>query len=161
MSTPSDAFFVYLQKGKRKMLIHPNYSRDYRNWAYCCVRIRTLSKMLDLYSAGKVTNMGEQFRVKIRGRKLYDRYCLEKSHRISRRLTRYLKLRDSIASVLGSPEKHLLQREDMLNMIGNVIENTPRHAGKTCYCALNECSADGSRINDFDAWDLLALGYGK
>ena len=62
---------------------------------------------------------------------------------------------------LDSPEKHLLQIEDMLNLIGNVIEVTPRHSRNRAFLALNECSTDGSQVNGFDAFELLAYGYGK
>ncbi len=143
------------------MLIHPTFSRNYRNWAYCCARIRDLFKSMEAYSAGKVTCMAEYSMIKTMGRNYYDGYCLEKCHRISRRIAGYLKLRDSIASEIGFPEKHLLRDADMLHMIGNVIETTSRHGKEKSYCALNGCSADGSKINGLDAYDLLALGYGK
>lgn len=75
-----------------------------------------------------------------------------------RKLTEKL---DSYAAGLDSPEKHLLQIEDMLNLIGNVIEVTPRHSRNRAFLALNECSTDGSQVNGLDAFELLAYGYGK
>jgi hypothetical protein len=49
----------------------------------------------------------------------------------------------------------------MLNMVGNVIEITPRHSKKRTFKALSECSADGKRVNKLDAYDLMSFGYGK
>ena len=143
------------------MLITPNHAGDYRNWAYCCARINALFKKLDSYSAGEVTSFKEHSQFKCLGRSAYNKYCLEQCHRIARRLFRYIKLRDKIASKLDSPEKHLLQVENMLNMIGNVIEVPQRRGTEKSFCVLNECSSDGSRINGFDAYDLLSFGYGK
>ena len=143
------------------MLIHPNYSRDYRNWAYCCTKMRDLFKKLKYYSAGKITNIGEHYKIQTQGRAAYNEYCLQQCRRISNRLIRYLKLRDKIAAKLDSPEKHLLQREDMLNMVGNVIEITPRRNNKKMFKTLSKCSADGTYISGLDSYDLLSFGYGK
>ena len=139
------------------MLITPNHAEDYRNWAYCCARIHVLFKKLDSYSAGKVTNIGEHYKIQSSGRRAYNEYCLKRCHRIARRLFRYTKLRDKIASRLDSPEKHLLQAENMLNIIGNVIEVPQRRGTEKSFCVLKECSSDGSRINGFDAYDLFVI----
>jgi hypothetical protein len=143
------------------MLIHPNCSPNYRKWAYCSAKILASFKELELYSSGKVTNYPEYYKIKRIGREAYNEYCLKKCHTISRKINRYIKLRDQMALDIDAPEKHLLQKEDMLNMVGNVIEITTRHAKEKSYCLLNECSSDGSKINNFDAYDMLALGYGK
>ena len=49
----------------------------------------------------------------------------------------------------------------LADLIGNVIEVTPRHRRNREFFALNECSTDGSQVNGFDAFELLAHGYGK
>ena len=143
------------------MLVLSNHAADYRNWAYCCVAIRKLTEKLNSYAAGKVTDISEYYRIKSSGRNAYNDYCSRKCQEISRRLARYICLQEKLAAGLDSPEKHLLQIEDMLNLIGNVIEVTPRHSRNRAFLALNECSTDGSQVNGFDAFELLAYGYGK
>lgn len=144
------------------MLISPNASTPYRNWAYCCSAIRDLAAMLALYSQNKITNMGEFYRIKSAGRKVYEDDCREKCRVIARKMWHYTRLRDQIALELGDPEQHLLQTEDMLNMIGHVIEVTPRHGKAKEYQALTHCSPDGTYINErFDTYQLLSFGYGR
>lgn len=143
------------------MLVLSNHSADYRSWAYCCVAIRKLTEKLNSYAAGKVTDVSEYYRIKSRGHQVYNDYCSRKCQKMSRRLARYICLQEKLAAGLDSPEKHLLQIEDMLNLIGNVIEVTPRHSRNRAFLALNECSTDGSQINGLDALELLAYGYGK
>ena len=76
-------------------------------------------------------------------------------------MSHYAALRDKLAAELIEPEKHLLQLEDMLNMVGNVIEITPRHGRKRIFKTLTKCSPDGTKINKLDAYALLSFGYGK
>ena len=143
------------------MFISPNSSQDYRNWAYCCIQIRDLQKSLNSYSSGKIFTMKDYYYIKTISRTEYNNYCLDKCHRISRKIRLYLKMRDSIASKLNNPENYLLQIEDMLNMIGNVIKVSNRHNKENSFLALNECSLDGKTINNLDNYDLLFLGYSK
>jgi hypothetical protein len=162
LSKPSDASFANkLKKGRRKMFILPNSSQDYRNWAYCCIQIRNLQKSLDSYSACKVVTMKDYYFIKTKSKNQYNKYCLDKCHRISSKICRYIKMRDNMAAKLNNPEKHLLQVEDMLNMIGNVIQVSNRHGKNTQFLALNECSSNGKTINNLDNYNLLSLGYGK
>ena len=36
------------------MLIHPNHSSAYRNWAYCCAAIRKLTKEIEYCESGPI-----------------------------------------------------------------------------------------------------------
>ena len=183
MSKPSDASFADLQKGRRKMLIHPNHSNSYRNWAYCCAAINRLNKEIELCLNGPIP-AGAYGYIQANGKRAYIELRKKRIPALVRKIAHYAKLRDKIAAKLDAPEKHLLQVEDILNMVGNVIEITPRHHKSTLaircvfgvgnvieitprhkkekvYLVLNECSAQGSKVNGLDAYQLLALGYGK
>ena len=143
------------------MLIHPNHSSAYRNWAYCCAAIRKLTKEIEYCESGPIPP-GVYFSHRYNGgSKAYIEQRKKRIPALKRKISRYAALRDKLSLKLDSPEKHLLTIEDMLNMIGNVIETTPRHGRKKSYCALNKCSSHGRKVNDLDAYDLLALGYGK
>ena len=183
MSKPSDASFADLQKGRRKMLIHPNHSNSYRNWAYCCAAINRLNKEIELCLNGPIP-AGAYGYIQANGKRAYIERRKKRIPALARKIAHYAKLRDKIAAKLDAPEKHLLQVEDILNMVGNVIEITPRHHKSTLaircvfgvgnvieitprhkkekvYLALNKCSEQGSQVNGLDAYQLLALGYGK
>ena len=143
------------------MFILPNSSQDYRNWAYCCIQIRNLQKSLDSYSACEVVTMKDLCFIKTQSRNQYNKYCMDKCHHLNNKISHYIKMRDKIAVKLSNPENHLLQVEDMLNMIGNVIKVSNRHNNEYSFLALNECSSNGKTINNLDNYDLLSLGYGK
>ena len=161
MLLPLDASFASVQKGRRKMFIHPNHSVEYRNWAYCCARIRRLTKDFDYFAAGRAP-AGAYYSIKANGKAAYNETCKKKCAAISRKLVRYTQLRDKLAAELGNPEDHLLQIEDILQLVGNVIETTPRHGKKRRFTSLLKCSPDGSCIDKrFDAYVLLSFGYGK
>ena len=149
-----------LQKGRRKMLLRPNSPAACRNWAYCCAAIDKLEKEFN-YCAAFKGDMKDYFYIKANGMEAFKNLCRKKCQRISRKITLYRKLRDRIAAMPDAPERRLLQVEDMLNMIGNVIDVTPRHSKKQVFRALNECSDDGTLINDMDAYMLLSFGYGR
>lgn len=157
---PADAFFADLQKGRRKMLIHPNHSSAYRNWAYCCAAIRKLTKEIEYRENGPIPG-GAYFYIKVHGKEAFLANRKKRIPKLTRKISHYAALRDKLAAELVAPEKHLLQLEDMLNMVGNVIEITPRHSKKRTFKALSECSADGKRVNQLDAYDLMSFGYGK
>ena len=162
MLLPLDASFADVQKGRRKMFIRPNQSIQVRNWAYCCVAIRNCQFQLDRYAAGKTPDIAGYYILKSRGRAGLNEYCREKAHTLSRKLARYTQLREKFAAELDHPESHLLELEDILNMVGHVIEITPRHGRKRMFKTLLECSEDGTCIDEeFDAYKLLSYGYGR
>jgi hypothetical protein len=163
---PLDAYFANVQKGRRKMFIRPNHSIEYRNWAYCCSEIHSCQFLLDYYSAGKTPNPSGHFILKSSGRTGLLEHCLKKARMLSRKIARYAQLRDKFAAGLDAPDSHLLQVEDMLDMVGNVIEITPRHSRKKQFTTLAGCSSDGTFLKTqdgekFDAYKLLSFGYGK
>jgi hypothetical protein len=160
MSMPADAFFADLQKGIRKMFITPNYSKDYRNWAYCCAAITRLIEEIEYCENGPIPGSAYGY-CKANGMKAFLENRKKIIPKLTRKISHYAALRDKLAAELVAPEKHLLQLEDMLNMVGNVIEITPRHSKKRTFKALSECSADGKRVNKLDAYDLMSFGYGK
>lgn len=161
MLFPSDASFANLQKGKTQMLIHPNHSSAYRNWAYCCAQINRLTEEFELWSAGKPRTACAYYYLQANGRAAFMEHCKQRADVFAKKISHYTKLRDKLAAELIDPEKHLLQLEDMLNMVGNVIEITPRHSKKRTFRTLSKCSPDGTKINKLDAYDLLSFGYGK
>ena len=60
----------------------------------------------------------------------------------------------------------VIKVEDMLDMVGNVIETTPRHSRKKRFTTLAGCSSDGTFLKTqdgekFDAYKLLSFGYGR
>ena len=167
---PLDASFANVQKGRRKMFIRPNHSIEYRNWAYCCSAIHRCQFLLDYYSAGKTPDMYGHSILRQRGRTEFLKYCLKKARMLSRNIDRYTQLRDKLAAGLDAPESHLLQAEEMLDMIGNVIEITPRHSREKRFTTLAGCSSDGTFLKtqddeeddeEFDAYKLLSFGYGR
>lgn len=143
------------------MLIHPNHSSAYRNWAYCCAQINRLTEEFKLWSAGKPRTACAYYYLQANGRAAFMERCKKRADVFAKKISHYTKLRDKLAAELIDPEKHLLQLEDMLNMVGNVIENTPRHSQKRTFKTLSKCSADGKRVSGLDAYDLLSFGYGK
>ena len=162
MSTPLDASFADNQKGRRKMFIRPNQSTEIRNWAYCCVAIRNCQFLLNYYAVGKTPDIAGYHILRSRGRAGLNEYCRKKAHTLSRKIARYTQLRDKFAAELGDPDARLLQLEDILNMVGSVIEITPRHSRERVFKTLLKCSPDGSCIDkEFDACKLLAHGYGR
>ena len=142
------------------MLLRPNSPAAYRNWAYCCAEISKLEEEFNFYAACK-PDMKFHSYIKIYGMEAYKNVCRKKCQRISRKITLYTKLRNRLETKLDAPNSRLLQVEDMLNMIGNVIDVTPRHGKKQVFRVLNECSSDGTKVNDLDAYMLLAMGYGR
>ncbi len=142
------------------MFLHLNCSTDIRRWAHCCAAIDRLKEEFNHYAAYRGA-MDAYFYIKANGMDAYKNLCRKKCQRISRKITSYRKLRDRIAAMLDAPQSRLLQVEDMLNMVGNVIDVTPRHSKKQRFRALNECSEDGTRLNGMDAYMLLSFGYGK
>ena len=152
------------------MFIRPNHSIEYRNWAYCCSAIQSCQFLLNYYSAGKTPDISGHFILKQHGRTGLLEHCLKKARRLSRKIARYTQLRDKLAAGLDAPESHLLQAEEMLDMIGNVIEITPRHSRKKRFTTLAGCSSDGTFLKtqddeeddeEFDAYKLLSFGYGR
>ena len=149
------------KKGRCKMIIPKNHAQDYRIWAYCCASINRITEEINYCESGPIP-AGVYFGFRYNGgSKAYIEQRKKRIPALKRKISRYAALRDKLSLKLDSPEKHLLTIEDMLNMIGNVIETTPRHGRKKSYRVLNKCSSDGSKVNDLDAYDLLALGYGK
>lgn len=142
------------------MFIPTNHAQDYRIWAYCCTSINRITEEINYCESGPIP-AGAYFYIQANGKEAFFKDRRKRIPALKRKISRYAALRDKLSLKLDSPEKHLLTIEDMLNMIGNVIETTPRHGRKKSYCALNTCSSDGSKLNDLDAYDLLALGYGK
>lgn len=145
------------------MIIYPNRPAIYRNWAYCCIKIRKLSDLWETYYAGKIRGMGEYGLLQSQGRRAYLHYCKEKCSRISRKIARYEKLKNQIAGKIGDPEQHLLLIEDAMALIGNVIEIKPRRSKKGTFILLTtlENSSDSFLLNGYDTYDLLLHGYGK
>ena len=144
------------------MFISPNQPRAYRNWAHCCIAIRHLSGILEKYSRRTFTTVAKLNMIKTEGRTAYEEHCRMRSGVITRKLARYARLRDAIAAEFDAPEKHLLPVCGILDMVGNVIEITPRHSREKVYKSLLECSPDGTSIDrEFDAYRLLEAGYGK
>ena len=153
---------LFKVKGRREMLLHPTTDKNYRNWAFCCLEIRRLTGEWELYAAYKVVDYAAYYFIRKKGMDAYKADCRKKCHRISRKISWYSKLRDRIAAAVpDSPEAHLLQIGDMLDMIGHIIDITPRHSEKRVIQALYKCSSDGSSINGLDAYQLLSFGYGR
>lgn len=144
---------------RKKMFIPPNQPENIRKWAYCCAKINILCKVYNVYSRYGITTHGEYYRTRSGD---YRSYCRRKCHFIARRIARYGILRDKTALQLANPRKHLLNTDEMLSLIGNIIDITPRHSKKQQFCSLYECSSDGELLNDeFDAMTLLSFGYGS
>ena len=153
-------FFADLQKGRRKMLIHPNHSSAYRNWAYCCAAIRKLTEEIEYCENGPIP-AGAYGYCQANGKKAFLENRKKIIPQLTRKISHYAALRDKLAAILVEPEKHLLQLEDMLSMVGNVIEITPRHSNERQFEALSKCSADGKYVSGLDTYDLLTFSYGK
>ena len=160
MPLPSGVYLQNLQKGRCNMLIHPNHSSAYRNWAYCCVAVRRLVKEINDCENGPIP-AGAYGYCQANGIQAFRNNRKKRIPGLSRRMSRYAALRDKLAASLIDPEKHLLHLEDMLNMVGNVIEITPRHSNERKFKTLSECSADGIYVSGLDTYDLLSFGYGK
>ena len=143
------------------MFLHPNHSADYRNWAHCCLKIRELYKEIDFCKDRKSVEGGAYFFIKTQGKEAYFKRKESRITKLMRKVSRYAALRDKLAAKLIDPEKHLLQVEDLLNMIGNVIDIAPRHSKEKKYLVLYDCSYDGTEVMGRDAYELLAHGYGK
>lgn len=150
-----------MQKGRRKMFLHPNHSADYRNWAHCCLKIKKLYKEINLCKDRKFIDPAAYFFIKANGKEAYFKSKESMIPELMRKVSRYEALRDKLAAKLIDPEKHLLQVEDLLNMIGNVIDIAPRHSKEKKYLVLYDCSCDGTEVMGRDAYELLAHGYGK
>ena len=149
------------------MFIPPNVPENYRKWAVCCDAIRRYSPKRDLYAAGRAADYSDLGAVKCCRRQEFLLYCRKKMHKLERKIARYSALRDKLAPELDNPEKYLLETSDLLNLVGNVIKISRRNESKSFYLALSECSGDGKTVsgknsgNDFDALELMSLGYGK
>ena len=147
------------------MLLHPNHSADYRNWAHCCLKIRELYEEIDTWNNDKSIPAEAYYFIKGNGKKAFlelrEKQKKEAIPKLMRKISRYIALRNKLAVKLIEPEKHLLQVEDLLNMIGNVIDITPRHDKKRKFLALSTCSEDGTSVNGRDSYEFLVHGYGK
>ena len=160
MPLPSGVYLQNLQKGRCNMLIHPNHSSAYRNWAYCCTAIRRLAEEIEYCENGPIPG-GAYYYCKVNGKQAFLNNRKKRIPGLTRKISHYAALRDKLAARLVEPEKHLLQLEDMLNMVGNVIEITPRHSNERKFKTLSECSANGIYVSRLDTYDLLSFGYGK
>ena len=149
------------------MFLSPNVPENYRKWAFCCVEVKRYTCYHDRYAQGKPTGYFEALRVKMD--KKWDSAAAFKKEaaRLSRRIVHYSALRDKLAATLDDPEKYLLDTHDMINMLGHVINISPKRHAAPSYLLLTRCSPDGKTVcgsddsRHFNALELLALGYGK
>ena len=149
------------------MILTPNVPRSVRNWALCRVNARDLEHAIGQISKG-CCSFGSYWALKSMGKKKYMEKVVEpRLHRLKRQHRRYLALAEAIESS-GAPQKYLLGKTEMLELIGHTLHFT--RARKETYLTLTHCSSDGeclfspgdgARAERIDVLTLLSFGFGR
>lgn len=150
------------------MILTPNVPNSVRNWALCRAGIRDLEHSIEHASKGYCFSLGSYWALKSMGRK---KFCEEvvkpELRRLERRRRRYLALAEAIEAS-ADPQKYLLGKTEMLNMIGHTLHFTKDR--KETFLTLTHCSSDGEYLfgpgdavleENIDALTLLSFGFGR
>lgn len=158
------------------MILEPNVPKSVRNWAACQVRIRKLEHLIERLSAGHPTTYRQFGALKALGREEFIVQVAGPEVRRLKRQNRRYRLLVRTLKALAEPQKHLLGKREMLELIGNTLHFTEHRADT--FLTLQYCSADGESINGktgngkrifceyhdsdgIDALDLLSFGFGR
>ena len=147
------------------MILEPNVPKSVRNWAACQVRIRKAEHLIERLSAGRPTTYRQFGELKALGREKFTaQVAIPERRRLERLIRRYRAIAEA-TEAQGEPQKHLLGKREMLELIGNTLHFTLHR--KETFLTLQSCSADGERIycdldkGGIDALDLLNFGFGR
>ena len=159
------------------MILEPNVPKSVRNWAVCQVRIRKAEHLIERLSTGHPTTYRQFCSLKVLGSKGFTALVvIPELRRLERLIRRHRTIAEAIEAQ-GEPEKHLLGKREMLELIGSTLHFTSHH--RETFLTLQYCSSDGERLffngdsgehtvsGDFnssggiDALDLLGFGFGR
>jgi len=152
------------------MILEPNVPNPVRKWAVCRVGIRKSEYLIERLSAGSPTSYRQVGALKTLGRAKFIAQVAEPElRRLERRCRRYRVIAQALET-LCAPQKYLLDKRGMLEMIGNTLHFSLHH--NELYMTLQYCSPDGERLfgsasdecgfaKGIDALALLSLGFGR
>lgn len=148
------------------MILEPNVPESVRHWAVCRVRIRRAEQLIERLSAGHPTTYRQFGELKALGREKFIAQVAEPAlRRLERRKSRCRVIAEALEAQC-EPQKHLLGKREMLELVGRTLHFTLHHA--ETYLTLQCCSADGERLfgtfvprDGIDALDLLSFGFGR
>ena len=159
------------------MILEPNVPDYVRRWAVCQVKLRLTQRALKRYQAGQPATLSESWMIQARGQqKFIEAVVAPAIPRLERRRRRCLSLIRALAAH-GSPLQYLLDRREMLGLIGSVLHYRDPRLRSDVFVTLLCCSCDGKRLFrdprevdlytpedprcGFDELDLLSLGFGR